>query len=70
MGAGDLIDGFLLEEDLKPFFDGKAFCLPDDLKREEVRDLVLAFLRKRPDVQDKHIASITWAALIEAFPCD
>ena len=69
VGVGDLIDGLLLEEDLKGPLDGKAFCLTEQLNRAEVRDLVLAFLRKRPDVQDKHMTSITWAALIEAFPC-
>lgn len=69
VGVGDLIDGLLLEEDLKGPLDGKAFCLTEELNRAEVRDLVLAFLRKRPDVQDKHMTSITWAALIEAFPC-
>ena len=69
VGVGDLIDGLLLEEDLKGPLDGKSFCLTEQLSRAEVRDLVLAFLRKRPDVQDKHMTSITWAALIEAFPC-
>lgn len=69
-GAGELIDGLLIEEDAKLLFDGKAFCLPDDLNRGDVRDLVLAFLRKRPDVHEKQMTSITWAALIDAFPCN
>ena len=70
MGAGDLIDGLMLEKDLQPHFDGKAFCLPENLKRGEVRDLVLAYLRRRPDIQEKQMVSITWAALIESFPCN
>ena len=68
-GAGELIDGLLLEKDLKAALDGRTFCLPDGLRKGEVRDLVLDYLRKRPEIQDKQITSITWAALIEAFPC-
>ena len=68
-GAGELVDGLLLEEDLKSALDGKAFCPPDGLRKGQVRDLVLAYLRERPEIRDKHIASITWAALIDAFPC-
>ncbi len=68
-GAGELIDGLLLEKDLNAALDGKAFCLPNGLQKGEVRDLVLDYLRKRPEIQDKQITSITWAALIEAFPC-
>ena len=68
-GAGELIDGLLLEKDLKAALDGKAFCLPDGLRKDQVRDLVLDYLRERPEIQDSHIASITWATLIDAFPC-
>ncbi len=68
-GAGELIDGLLLEKDLKPALDGKAFCLPEDLRKGEVRNLVLDYLRAHPEVRDKQMTSITWAALIETFPC-
>lgn len=68
-GSGELIDGLLLEEDLKDALEGRVFCLPAGLQKGEVRDLVLDYLRARPEVQDKHITSITWAALIQAFPC-
>lgn len=68
-GAGELIDGLLLEKDLKTTLDGKAFCLPDDLRKGQVRNLVLDYLRAHPEVRDKQMTSITWAALIETFPC-
>ena len=68
-GAGELIDGLLLEEDLKAALDGKAFCLPGDLRKGQVRDLVLDYLRAHPEVRDKQITTVTWAALIDAFPC-
>ncbi len=68
-GAGELIDGLLLEEDLKSALDGKAFCLPNDLRKGQVRELVLDYLRAHPEIRDKEMSSITWAALIDAFPC-
>lgn len=68
-GAGELIDGLLLEEDLKSALDGKAFCLPEDLRKGKVRELVLDYLRAHPEIRDKEMSSITWAALIDAFPC-
>ena len=68
-GAGELIDGLLLEEDLKSALDGKAFCLPEGLRKGQVRDLVLDYLRAHPEIRHKQMTSITWAALIDAFPC-
>ncbi|MDJ0942285.1 MAG: Rap1a/Tai family immunity protein [Kiloniellales bacterium] len=68
-GAGELIDGLLLEEDLKSALASRAFCLPNGLRKGQVRDLVLDYLRAHPEVRDKQMTSITWAALIEAFPC-
>jgi hypothetical protein len=35
-----------------------------------VRDRVLEFLREHPDITDLEMTSITWAALIEIYPCD
>ncbi len=68
-GAGELIDGLLLEKDLKAALGDKAFCLPADLQKGQVRNLVLDYLRAHPEVRDKQMTSITWAALIETFPC-
>jgi len=69
-GAGEMLDGLLLEDGVRETFDGKVFCLPDDVTKGTVRDHVLGFLRERSDISDLEMTSITWAALIEIYPCD
>jgi len=69
-GAGEMLDGLLLEDSVRATFDGKVFCLPDDVTKGRVRDRVLGFLREHPDIFDLEMTSITWAALIENYPCD
>ena len=69
-GAGEMLDGLLLEDGVRAAFDGKVFCLPDEVTKGMVRDRVLAFLRAHPDISDRQMTSITWAALIEIYPCD
>lgn len=69
-GAGEMLDGLLLEDGVRAAFDGKVFCLPDDVTKGAVRDRVLSFLREHPDISDLEMTSITWAALIEIYPCD
>ena len=69
-GAGEMLDGLLLEDSVRAAFDGKVFCLPVDVTKGMVRDRVLGFLRAHPDVTDRQMTSITWAALIEIYPCD
>lgn len=70
VGVGEMLDGLLLEDGVRAAFDGKIFCLPDDVTKGAVRDRVLDFLREHPDVSDHQMTSITWAALIETYPCD
>lgn len=69
-GAGEMLDGLLLEDAIRAAFDGKVFCLPGDVTKGMVRDRVLNFLRAHPDIADRQMTSITWAALIESYPCD
>ena len=69
-GAGEMLDGLLLEDSIRAAFDGKVFCLPGDVTKGMVRDQVLGFLRAHPDITDRQMTSITWAALIETYPCD
>ena len=69
-GAGEMLDGLLLEDGVRAAFDGKIFCLPDDVTKGAVHDRVLAFLRDHPEIADLEMTSITWAALIEIYPCD
>jgi len=68
-GAGELLDGLLLEDEVRAAFEGKVFCLPDGVTKGTVRDRVLDYLRDRPDIGDRQMTSITWAALIEIYPC-
>lgn len=69
-GAGEMLDGLLLEDSVRAAFDGKIFCLPENVTKGTVRDRVLEFLREHPDITDLEMTSITWAALIEIYPCD
>lgn len=69
-GAGEMLDGLLLDEKVRAAFDGRIFCLPADVTKGEVRDRVVGFLREHPDVVDSEMTSITWAVLIEAYPCE
>jgi hypothetical protein len=69
-GAGEMLDGLLLDDEVRAAFDGRIFCLPKDVTKGEVRDRVVGFLREHPDVAGSEMTSITWAVLIEAYPCE
>lgn len=69
-GAGEMLDGLLLDDKVRAAFDGRIFCLPDDVTKGEVRERVVSFLREHPDVADSEMTSITWAVLIETYPCE
>ena len=54
-GAGEMLDGLLLEDGVRAAFDGKIFCLPDDVTKGAAHDRVLAFLRDHPNPTDQEI---------------
>jgi len=69
-GAGEMLDGLLLDDRARAAFGDRIFCLPADVTKGEVRDRVVGFLREHPDVGASEMTSITWAVLIETYPCE
>ena len=49
---------------------GGEFCPPDDLDNEELRAVVVNWLRSHPEALDASAVGSVISATTEAFPCD
>ena len=44
-------------------------CVPSDATNEQLRDVVVAYLRDNPETRHHAARSLAWSAYREAFPC-
>jgi len=50
-------------------YDGSAFCIPENMKSGEMRDLVIEALQDNPSLNDHNAADLIFRGFSAAFPC-